>query len=160
LRRTFHEFPLVAELRHRSWSADEALGTLVDYHIGFANLDQPEAACAMTPSSKLTTGIGYFKFHGRAPIPGHYDFDDRETKAAAPYLYTLADLEASQQRIEYVRRFASEVYVSFANNASACSMTNALQMESMLEAAKPQPRKLASAKPAATTEAWLPFRAA
>jgi uncharacterized protein YecE (DUF72 family) len=160
LRRAFHKFPLVAELRHRTWAADEALGTLVDYHIGFANLDQPEASCAMPPSSKLTTGIGYFKFHGRSPIPGHFDFDATTAKQAAPYLYTLADLEASRQRIEYVRRFASEVYVSFANSAAACSMTNALQMESMLDVARPQPRKWTSAKPAARPEAWLPFRAA
>ena len=38
LRRTFHEFPLVAELRHASWLADEAKGTLIDYKIGFCNI--------------------------------------------------------------------------------------------------------------------------
>ena len=165
LRRTFHEFPLVAELRHRSWSADEALGTLVDYHVGFANLDQPEAACAMTPSSRLTNGIGYFKFYGRGPIPGHLDFDDEQSPAAAPYLYTLANLEASLQRVDYVRRFAREVYVTFANTASACSLTNALQMQSLLEgaqshSAKPQLRKTFESKPDRATEPWLPFRAA
>src|SRR5262249_56011089 len=33
LRRTFHEFPLAAEMRHSSWLLDEALGTLMDYRI-------------------------------------------------------------------------------------------------------------------------------
>ena len=40
LRRAFHEFPLVAEMRHSSWTHEEALGTLIDYHVGFANIDQ------------------------------------------------------------------------------------------------------------------------
>ena len=160
LRRAFHEFPLIAELRHRSWAADEALGTLVDYHIGFANLDQPEAACAMPPSSRLTSGIGYFKFHGRGVIPGHYDFDDRESPIAMAYRYSLADLEASRQRIDYVGRFANEVYVTFANAASACCLTNALQMQSLLESPKPQQRPANPGNMGRSAEPWLPFRAA
>ena len=30
LRRAFHEFPLVAEMRHSSWLAEEAIGTFLD----------------------------------------------------------------------------------------------------------------------------------
>jgi uncharacterized protein YecE (DUF72 family) len=160
LRRIFHEFPLVAELRHRSWAADEALGTLVDYHIGFANLDQPESVCAMQPSSRLTTGIGYFKLHGRTAIPGHLDFEDEGAAPAGPYLYSLADLEAWQRRIDYVRRFASDVYVAFANSASACSLTNALQMESLLDRGHSATRRAPQARPQMAATQALPFRAA
>ena len=160
LRRTFHEFPLVAELRHRSWAADEALGTLVDYHIGFANIDQPETVCAMPPSSRLTNGLGYFKLHGRGAMPGHFEFDDAGKPAAQPFLYTLADLEGWAQRINYVRRFANEVFVTFANNASACSLTNVLQMERLLETPQPQTRKATHQRPDFAATPLLPFRAA
>lgn len=46
LRRAFHEFPLIAEMRHSSWLAEEAVGTFLDYHIGFCNIDQPEYTSA------------------------------------------------------------------------------------------------------------------
>lgn len=39
LRRAFHEFPLVAEMRHSSWLAEDAIGTFLDYRIGFCNID-------------------------------------------------------------------------------------------------------------------------
>src|SRR5580704_9655420 len=42
LRRAFSEFPLVAEMRHDSWMAEEAIGTFIDYRVGFCNIDQPE----------------------------------------------------------------------------------------------------------------------
>jgi uncharacterized protein YecE (DUF72 family) len=134
LRRAFHEFPLVAELRHASWSVDEAVGALTDFHVGMCNLDQPIGAGAMAPASRLTSPIGYFKLHGRRAAPGHFDFDDRgRAEAAEPDLYTMASLEEWRSRIAHVRRFAREVYVVFANSGAGGSVVNALQMESLLE---------------------------
>ena len=67
LRRTFSEFPLVAEMRHSSWMAEEAVGTFLDYRIGFCNIDQPDYTRAMPPTAFLTSGIGYVRLHGRNP---------------------------------------------------------------------------------------------
>ena len=67
LRRAFHEFPLVAEMRHSSWMAEEAVGTFLDYRVGFCNIDQPEYTRAMPPTALLTSGIGYVRLHGRNP---------------------------------------------------------------------------------------------
>ena len=93
LRRAFHEFPLVAEMRHSSWLAEEGIGTFLDYRIGFCNIDQPEFTHAMPPTAYLTSGIGYVRLHGRNPKNslGAYD-------RAAPrlrqhdYLYSDAEL--------------------------------------------------------------------
>jgi len=51
LRRAFHEFPLVVEVRHASWMLEEALGTLIDYRIGFCNIDQAKYTSAMPPTA-------------------------------------------------------------------------------------------------------------
>ena len=51
LRRAFHEFPLVAEMRHSSWMAEEATGTFLDYRVGFCNIDQPHYTRAMPPTA-------------------------------------------------------------------------------------------------------------
>jgi len=53
LRRAFHEFPLVAEMRHSSWMYEEALGTLIDYRVGFCNIDQAEYIKAMPLPASL-----------------------------------------------------------------------------------------------------------
>ena len=93
LRRAFHEFPLVAEMRHSSWLHEEALGTLIDYHIGFANIDQAAYTKAMPPASILTSSIGYVRLHGRNPQDWQREFG-RTTKpvAAHDYLYTREEL--------------------------------------------------------------------
>ncbi len=67
LRRAFHEFPLVAEMRHSSWMAEEAVGVFLDYRVGFCNIDQPEYTRAMPPTAYLTSGVGYVRLHGRNP---------------------------------------------------------------------------------------------
>jgi uncharacterized protein YecE (DUF72 family) len=146
LRRTFSEFPLVAELRHSSWSLDEATGVLVDYHVGMANLDQPANSTALEPASRLTSSIGFCKLFGPGPIPGHFEFDDTAAAPAAPFLFSVPELDAWAKRINYIRRFAREVYVVFANAPAGCSLTNALQIESLLDQPQIAPY-MASAPP-------------
>ena len=55
LRRAFHDFPLVAEMRHSSWMSDEAIGTFIDYKVGFCNIDQPDYTKAMPATALLTS---------------------------------------------------------------------------------------------------------
>ncbi len=62
LRRAFHEFPLVAEMRHNSWLTEEAQGIFLDYKVGFCNIDQPEYTRAMPPTALLTSNVGYVRF--------------------------------------------------------------------------------------------------
>ena len=132
LRRTFHEFPLVAEVRHTSWQYDEALGTLMDYKIGYCNVDQPEGLKAAPPTALITSAVGYVRLLGR----GGDDWMD-ET-ASANYFYTPRELGAWQARIERVNQFATATYVVLANSVAGRSMMNAMQLRSMLETAPPK----------------------
>jgi len=83
LRRAFHEFPLVAEMRHSSWLAEEAVGTFLDYRIGFCNIDQPEYTSAMPPTAYLTSSIGYVRLHGRNPKNALGGFERRSEAGLA-----------------------------------------------------------------------------
>ena len=116
LRREFHEFPLVAEMRHSSWMAEEAIGTFLDYRVGFCNIDQPESIRAMPPTAFLTSNIGYARLHGRAP----------------GYLYPEEELAQWAGRIEKVGRYADAMFVVFNNDAGAKSVVNALQLQAMM----------------------------
>ncbi len=46
LRRAFHEFPLVAEMRHSSWAVPEAIGTGADRHAADFAAHHPHRICA------------------------------------------------------------------------------------------------------------------
>lgn len=129
LRRAFHEFPLAAEMRHSSWMAEEALGTFLDYKVGFCNLDQPEYTRAMPPTAILTSGIGYVRLHGRNPGNAMGAFDPQaQRQRQHDYLYTEEEVAQWAGRAESIGRFAERVYVIFNNDAGAKSFVNALQM--------------------------------
>src|SRR6202142_115296 len=98
LRRTFHEFPLVAEMRHSSWMREEALGTFLDYRVGFCNIDQPAYTSAIPPTEFLTSQVGYVRLHGRNPRNSLGAFERMENGQSNmrsrqhDYLYSEAEL--------------------------------------------------------------------
>jgi len=133
LRRAFHEFPLVAEFRHDSWMADEAIGMLIDYKIGFCNIDQPEYTRAMPPTSVLTTGIGYVRLHGRNPDNSLGAFNQAASRRMQHnYLYSGSELAGWVPRIQHLARYAENVFVIANNDAAGKSVVNCLQLQAML----------------------------
>src|SRR5579863_9163830 len=107
LRRAFSEFPLVAEMRHSSWMAEEAVGTFLDYRVGFCNIDQPEYVRAMPPTAFLTSSIGYVRLHGRNPRNSLGAFDRSAMRMRQhDYLYSEAELAEWAARIERIGRYA------------------------------------------------------
>jgi uncharacterized protein YecE (DUF72 family) len=116
LRRKFHEYPLAAEMRHSSWMYDEALGTMIDYRVGFCNIDQPPHEKAMPPTEFLTTGIAYVRMHGRSDN----------------YAYTTAELEQWRGRIDRMRHLAASTFLIFSNDGAGRAVMNALEMQQML----------------------------
>ena len=141
LRRAFHEFPLAAEMRHASWTLDEALGTLMDYRIGFCNLDQPCGLRATPPDAIITSPVGYVRLLGR----GGGDWTNEET--AADYLYTPQELGSWQIRIERVRAHTNATFVVTANHIGGKSVVNALQLKTMLRETTSPPRRRVTAMP-------------
>jgi len=133
LRRAFHEFPLVAEMRHSSWLHEEALGTLIDYRVGFANIDQAPYTKGMPPASLLTSRIGYVRLHGRNPQHWEREFGrPARATAAHDYLYSGKELEEWKQRVEKIQEHAATTFVFANNDAGGKSVVNALQLEQIL----------------------------
>jgi uncharacterized protein YecE (DUF72 family) len=151
LRRAFHEFPLVAEMRHVSWLGDEAVGTLIDYKVGFCNIDQPEHPRAMPAAAVLTTGVGYVRLHGRGEASAWMkDFSGpRERVVRNDYLYSAEELAEWKTRVDKIARHASRVIVIFNNDARAKSLVNAFQMQDLWEKGRSRvPRELVMKYPA------------
>ena len=135
LRRSFHEFPMAVELRHASWMADEALGTLIDYRLGFVNIDQPPYVRAMPPTSFVTAPFGSIRLHGRNPRFWRDEFESGESVGTpGDFLYSPAELEEWKARIEHVAEYAATTYVVATNSSGGRSVVNALQLQSLLGA--------------------------
>lgn len=132
LRRAFHEFPLVAEMRHASWAHEEALGTLIDYRIGFANIDQAPYTKAMTPNSFVTSAVGYVRLHGRNPQHWQREFGRTANPGVAhDYLYSRGELLEWKTRIEDVHKHSAVTFVFANNDAGGKSVVNALELSQM-----------------------------
>lgn len=133
LRRTFREFPLVAEMRHSSWLAEEAQGIFLDYKIGFCNVDQPAYTRAMPPTAILTSGVGYVRLHGRNPQNSLGAYQPGAPRLRQhDYLYSEDELSDWTERIERVSRFAERTFVVFNNDAAGKSFVNSLQMRELM----------------------------
>ncbi len=129
LRRAFHEFPLVAEMRHASWLHEEALGTLIDYRVGFVNIDQAPFTKGMPPASLLTSRIGYVRLHGRNPQHWEREFGRAPRALAAhDYLYSPKELDEWKVRVEKIQQHAAATFVFTNNDAGGNSVVNALQI--------------------------------
>ena len=133
LRRAFHEFPLVAEMRHNSWITEESTGTFLDYRVGFCNIDQPAYTRAMPPTSLLTSDVGYVRLHGRNPKNSLGAYDRTAARMRQhDYLYPETELAEWAKRIESVQRFSERTFVVFNNDAAGKSFVNALQLSAMM----------------------------
>ena len=133
LRRAFHEFPLVAEMRHGSWMHEEALGTLIDYRVGFANIDQAAYTKAMPPSSFVTSAVGYVRLHGRNPLDWQREFGLAARPVTAhDYLYSAQELAEWKPRIQHIQQHSATTFVFANNDVGGKSVVNALQLSQML----------------------------
>lgn len=129
LRRAFHDFPIAAEMRHDSWLLDEAVTTLINYHIAFVNPDQPAYFRAMPPGAHLTSGVAVVRLHGRGDPAAFQSFD---AKPDPGYLYNLDELLEWKPRIERLAANAIRTLVVTTNAAAGASLVNAFQIGEIL----------------------------
>lgn len=148
MRRTFHEFPLAAELRHESWTYDEALGVLMDHRVGFCNIDQPAGLRATPAKSWITAPVGYVRLLGR----GGTDWTNDE--AAADYLYSSMELAKWLPRIDRLGVHTTNTYVVMANSRQGKAVVNALQLNAMLRDCSSAPKR----RPGRAIENVIPFQ--
>jgi len=132
----FGDYPLVVEVRHASWNADDFFASLRERGVGFCNIDQPVIGKSIEPSGRATAALGYVRLHGR-----RYDtwFSDNPEQTASDrynYLYTPEELQPWAARIRSLNSRASEVYVITNNHYQGKGVVNALQLISMLKGVK------------------------
>ena len=130
--RAFPEYPLVLEVRHKSWLAADLLRTLEEQGVGFVNIDQPLYHDSIGPTAHATSHVGYIRVHGR----NYMDWfrKDASVEQRYNYLYKAEELEPWAARVADVADDAAtkDVYVVTNNHYRGKAVANALMMKSMM----------------------------
>jgi uncharacterized protein YecE (DUF72 family) len=129
---SFHQYPLVVEVRHASWAQKRFYELLHQRGVGFCNIDQPVIGRSIKPSERVTSPVGYVRLHGR-----RYDTWFTDDPASPPeerynYLYSDAELETWTERIGHVAEHTRTTFVITNNHYQGKAIVNALQLIHLL----------------------------
>jgi uncharacterized protein YecE (DUF72 family) len=64
--KTFSQYRLAIELRHRSWSDDDNISQLMHgNNVTWVHIDEPKFKSSISQELPITSDMAYFRFHGR-----------------------------------------------------------------------------------------------
>jgi uncharacterized protein YecE (DUF72 family) len=130
--RAFREYPLVVEVRHKSWLVPDLFRALEEQGVGFVNIDQPLYHDSIGPSAVATSHVGYIRVHGR----NYADWfrKDVSVEQRYNYLYKAEELEPWARRVSDVAAdlATKDVYVVTNNHYRGKAVANALMLKSMV----------------------------
>jgi uncharacterized protein YecE (DUF72 family) len=144
--RSFHQFPLVLEIRHRSWDRPQVYEFLQELGIGFCNIDQPAVSYSIGLTRVVTSPIGYLRLHGRNAAMWFAEGTD--SAARYDYRYPAEEIEEIVEAVEMISQRARETYLITNNHFRGQAALNALELKYGLRRAPvPVPTPLLTAYP-------------
>jgi uncharacterized protein YecE (DUF72 family) len=146
LAEAFRAYPLVLEVRHRSWDRPEVYEYLLEWGIGFCNVDQPQVSSSLGLTARVTSPVGYLRLHGRNADA--WFAEDSNAAERYNYRYVSEELQALQEITEALSRRAQETYLITNNHFRGQAAFNALELRARVRrAAVPVPPPLLNAYP-------------
>jgi len=131
LLRTFGDYPLAVELRHRSWSdaATDTTALLAEAGAAWVQIDEPKFASSVHQALEPNAGVMYVRLHGRnaAQWWTHDKSEDRYN-----YLYSARELQEFSDVAGAARRLVKKSYLYTNNHYSSKSVVNALMLKAQL----------------------------
>ncbi|MEE9514634.1 MAG: DUF72 domain-containing protein [Candidatus Brocadiales bacterium] len=119
--------PVVVEFRNRAWHDDETFKFLSENGLGYCVVDEPRLSRLMPFNPKSTSGLGYFRLHGRNP-----DWFNVPTSVRYDYLYSEAELREFLRPIHEVEALTQMTFVFFNNCHAGSAVRNGLRLKEML----------------------------
>jgi uncharacterized protein YecE (DUF72 family) len=146
LAEVFHAYPLVLEIRHRSWDRAEVYEWLRALGLGFCNIDQPQVSYSIGLTRVVTSPVGYLRLHGRNAAM--WFAEDSSAAARYDYRYPVEELRELVDAAEVISRRARDTYLITNNHFRGQAALNALELRSHLRRAPvPVPPPLLAAYP-------------
>lgn len=149
LARDFRRYPLVVEVRHKSWDVLEAIDFLRAHNLNLAAIDQPDLPGNLPPAVLTTGTLGYVRLHGRNKqqwFAGARQEQQTPAQRQAArdarydYLYSTQELREWAPRIRELaaggRSRCTSGYVFANNHTRGQAVANALQLKAILTGGK------------------------
>ena len=106
------ELPVVIEFRNAQWLRSEVLDWLHQQDLGFCCVDEPRLPNLLPPLAKVTSKIGYIRFHGRNSAKW---WQHEQAYERYDYSYSPSELSEWLPRIRKLNSVAEKTFI-FANN--------------------------------------------
>lgn len=126
----FSDFPLVVEVRHRSWDVATFYAYLRERNVSFCNIDQPSGSQSLSLSAHVTAGRAYLRLHGRNHEAWFRPGASRDERYN--YLYSEAEIEELARMAATMADAAEEVYIVTNNHYRGKAVLNASQLAGRL----------------------------
>ncbi len=131
LMRGLGNLPLVLEVRHASWEADDAQAYLAAAPIAVCGIDQPVIGESLRPYHYRPGPAGaYFRFHGRNYA--HWFAANSGRDQRYDYLYPVAELSPWADVIRKAATASERVFVVLNNHFRGQAPANAFELAAML----------------------------
>ena len=135
------DLPLVVELRNATWLEPETLDFLRGWGIGSATIDAPLIGGYARPSVRVTSELGYVRFHGRN-VGAWWARDGRRYD----YRYRQRELVSWLPRIREIARHTRETFVFFNNHRGGHAVVNAQMLAKLLQRSRKRESRAAEAR--------------
>jgi uncharacterized protein YecE (DUF72 family) len=128
--RTFEEYRLAVELRHRSWSDDAHTAELLrENHMAWVQIDEPKFSTSVAVETPVTSDIAYFRFHGR----NAKDWWTGDAETRYKYLYSEVEISELAERIKTAAAKVQLLFAFFNNHWQAYAPRNANDLKKALK---------------------------
>ena len=123
--RLFGQYRLAVELRHRSWSDDPNIATMLkENNVAWVQIDEPKFKSSIAQELPITSDMAYFRFHGRNAET--WWTGDSETRYK--YLYSTEEIEELADRVKATAGQTKLLFALFNNHWQGYSPRNAVDM--------------------------------
>ncbi len=128
--KTFKQYNLALELRHRSWSDDENIAKLLkENNITWVQIDEPKFKSSVAEDLPITSDMAYFRFHGRNAEM--WWKGDSETRYK--YLYSPEEILELARKLKLATEQTKLSFAFFNNHWRGYAPRNAIDMIRTLE---------------------------
>jgi uncharacterized protein YecE (DUF72 family) len=128
--KTFNEYRLAVELRHRSWSDDESTAKLLrESSVSWVQIDEPKFKTSIAAEVPVTADMAYFRFHGRNAKT--WWTGDSETRYK--YLYSAEEISQLTDRVKASSKKTDLAFALFNNHWRGYAPRNAVDIMKVLQ---------------------------
>ena len=128
--KTFKQYRLAVELRHRSWSDEANTARLLQEHkVSWVQIDEPKFASSVAADIPVTSDTAYFRFHGR----NRENWWQGDSETRYKYLYSPEEIAELSDKISDTAGKTRLLFAFFNNHWQAYAPCNAVDMMKALQ---------------------------